>query len=62
MYELIRSLVAPAKPVDRSYAQLVEMVKDHHNPKPLLIVQWFKFNSRNRRQGERITTYLAELR
>ena len=43
-YKLIRSLAAPEKPTDYSYEALKQMVKTHHNPKPSVIVQRFKFN------------------
>ena len=61
-YRLIRSLVAPAKPTDRSFGELVELVRTHHNPKPSAIVQQFKFNSCRRRQGETVAMFAAELR
>ena len=38
-YKLIRGLVAPDKPTDRSYTELVKLVKGHYNPTPLPIVQ-----------------------
>ena len=31
-YQLIRSLVAPRKPTEKTYAQLVQHVKEHHLP------------------------------
>ena len=34
-YQLIRDLVAPAKPISKSFAELVILVKDHHQPPPL---------------------------
>ena len=61
-YRLIRSLVAPDKPSDRSFVELVELVRAHHNPKPSATVQRFKFNSRHRRQGESVVAFVAELR
>jgi len=32
MYKLIRNLVAPGKPTDKSFAKLVNVVKNHLNP------------------------------
>ena len=43
-YRLIRNLVAPGKPTDKSFAELVNIVKNHLNPRPLSIVYRFKFN------------------
>ncbi len=61
-YKLIRNLVAPAKPADKTYKELMKLVQKHHNPTPSAIVQRFKFNSRVRRQGETISEFVAALR
>ncbi len=61
-YQLIRALVQPAKPGEKSFAQLVELLKEHFTPRPSEIVQRFKFHSRNRRHGESVAVYVAELR
>ena len=61
-YKLIRSLAAPEKLTDYSYEALKQMVKTHHNPKPSVIVQRFKFNTRVRQGGESIAKFVAELR
>ena len=37
-------------------------MKDHYTPALSEIVQRFKFNSRSRRPGESVLTYVAELR
>ena len=31
-YQLIRNLVAPAKPTDKSFAEIVTLVQEHHTP------------------------------
>ena len=61
-YGLIRSLATPNKPTDISYRELVDHVQNHLNPRPSLIVQRFKFNSRTQQPGESIASYVAELR
>ena len=61
-YQLIRNLVAPDKPTSKSFAEIVKVVKTHHNPTPSAIVQRFQFHSRTRRDGESISAYVAELR
>ena len=33
-YHLIRNFVTPDRPTEKSYAQLVQLVKEHHIPKP----------------------------
>ena len=37
-------------------------MKDHYNPKPVVTVQRYKFNSRSRKEGETVATFVAELR
>ena len=61
-YRLIRNLVSPKKPTEFKFTEIVEAVQKHHDPKPSVIVQRFRFNSRNRRTGESVATYIAELR
>ena len=61
-YRLIRNLVSPKKPQEFKFAEIVEIVQKHHDPKPSVIVQRYRFNSRNRRAGESVATYIAELR
>lgn len=47
----LRNLLSPDKPGDRSYIQLVRLLKNHFHPKPSEIMQWWKFNTRNRKAG-----------
>ena len=61
-YQLMRNLTAPAKPTEKSFDQLFKLVKEHHNPAPSVILQCFKFASRQQKSGESVTTYLSELR
>ena len=59
MYQLIKSLLAPNKPSEKSFNKLVQ---DHHQPPLSESVQRYTFNTRSRKQGESITMYVAELR
>ena len=61
-YKLLRNLVAPAKLECKTYDELVQTMAGHHNPPPSEIVQRYKFNSRNRQEGESIAKYISELR
>ena len=61
-YKLFRGLTQPEKPGDKTYTQLVELMKTHRNPKPNPIAERFKFNSRNRLPDESIADYMVELR
>ncbi|XP_042372461.1 uncharacterized protein K02A2.6-like [Plectropomus leopardus] len=61
-YKLIRNLATPRKPGDIPYEELVALVANHHNPKPSVIVQRFKFHSHFRKQGQSVANFVAELR
>ena len=54
--------MAPTKPDEVEYKDIVDKVKDHLNPKPSCIVQRFRFNCRSRSDGETIGAFIAELR
>ena len=61
-YQLIRNLLAPAKPTDKTFDEIVETVRKHHQSLPSEIVQRFNFHSRTRQTGENVSTYVAKLR
>jgi hypothetical protein len=60
-YQLIKNLLAPEKPMDKSLEE-IEVVRKHHHPQPSVIVQRLNFHSRYRNPGENVSTYVAELR
>ena len=59
-YKLLSSLVAPSKPGEKTYGELVKKVEKHHCPPPSEIV--FKFHTGERRAKESIATFVVELR
>ncbi len=60
-YSLMRNLLSPDKPGDKSFSELVELLRNYYNPTPSEIVQRFKFNCRNRQPNETIADYVAVL-
>ena len=42
-YSLIRGLVSQALPKDKSYEDLVTLLKKHYNPEPFVIAKCFYF-------------------
>ena len=46
MYELVRKLLSPAAPKDKTLAELKNTLQAHLKPKPLMIVERFKFYRR----------------
>lgn len=61
-YEVVRSLVSPSLPSSKSYDELVALIGSHYNPKPSVIVQRFKFNTRVQLENESLSTFVAELK
>ena len=60
-YKLIRSL-SQNDPTSRSYADLKRLMLEHLHPKPNEIAQRYIFFKRDRRTGESVKDYVAELR
>ncbi|KAL6460959.1 hypothetical protein MHYP_G00309250 [Metynnis hypsauchen] len=61
-YSLLRNLTAPDKPAELSFRKIVETMQNHLCPKPLLIVEHFRFHKRNQNEGESVSAYVAELK
>ena len=58
-YALLRALIAPAKPGEKSYKELVASLTAHLAPKPLLIAERYRFHKRDQKEGETIREYVA---
>ena len=61
-YQLIRSLVFPAKPTEKSFSEIVQLVHAHLLPAPSSIVQRFKFFCRSQQDSESVSHFVVELR
>ena len=59
---LLRGLVSPQLPKEKTYDELVEILKKHFDPEPIIIAERFHFYRRNQGQSESISDYLANLR
>ena len=62
LYKLLRNLVSPAKPADKSYEELTQVLKQHLVPKAIIIAERLKFRKRIQKPGENIAIYLAFLK
>ena len=60
IYKLLCSLVAPAKPGEKDFAELVAALTQRFAPKPSEIVQRYKFHTRFRRQGESVASEIVQ--
>ena len=61
-YSLIRGLVSPSLPREKSYEELVALLKKHFDPEPIVIAERYHFYQRSQKSGESIADYLASLR
>ncbi|KAL7834774.1 hypothetical protein SRHO_G00290210 [Serrasalmus rhombeus] len=61
-FNLLRSLVQPAKPGSKTYETIVEILSGHFSPKPLVIAERFRFHKRSQEEGESIANFVAALK
>ena len=61
-YGVLRSLLAPDNPMDKTLLEIAMRRRDCFEPKPLVIAEHFHFNKRNQEPGESIADYIAEMR
>lgn len=62
LFSLLKSLLFPKTYTDKTYEELVNILKNHLNPKPLVIPSRFTFINRKQKEGESVSSYIAELR
>ena len=61
-YSLLHSLVAPENPKDKTHTDLVEKLRSHFEPKPLVIEERFNFYRQIKASGESMVDFVAALR
>ena len=61
-YSLLHDLLAPTNLKEKSFDALVDVLKKHFEPKPLIIAERFTFHRRNQYSNESVLEYMAELR
>lgn len=61
-YAILRNLLAPALPKSKTFAQIVETLKGHFEPRRLVIAERFRFHRRNQLPDESVAEFVAELR
>ncbi|KAK9515825.1 hypothetical protein VZT92_026433 [Zoarces viviparus] len=61
-YGLLRNLVQPRKPKDKTFDEIVAVLKEHYEPKPLLVAERFRFNRCNQKANQPVAQYVAELK
>ena len=59
-YGVLKSLVSPTPPGEHTLQQCIDALRGHYCPKPLAIVERFRFMKRLQLEGETIQLYNAE--
>ncbi|XP_031550706.1 tetratricopeptide repeat protein 13-like [Actinia tenebrosa] len=61
-YSALRNIISPSKPAEKTYEELVAVLRNRFAPTKSQTVQRYKFHLRVRREGEKIADYVADLR
>ena len=61
-YNLLRDLLAPTKPSEVKFTELVKTLRDHYEPKPIVIAERFHFHKREQHEGKSVAEYSAALK
>lgn len=60
-YELLRTLTAPHRPAEKTFAQLCEILENHLAPRPLVIAERFRFHKRNQQKNENVSDFCVAI-
>ena len=61
-YTLLRGLLSPAKPQEKTFAELAAELKKHFEPRKVVIAERFHFHRRSQEPDETIAEYMGQLR
>lgn len=61
VYRLVRNLCAPDLPDTKTYDELVHLIGEHLNPKPLVIAERYRFYLRTQSETENVSQFKAAL-
>ena len=61
-YQLLANLFSPDPPASRPLSEIVDALKGHYEPKPIVIAERFNFHRRQQGRNETVSQYIAELR
>ncbi len=62
MYAVIRDLVSPEGPMDKTLVEIVTALNQHYKPVTFVIAERFYFHRRSQQQGESVSEFSAELK
>jgi len=60
-YELLRTLTAPQRPAEKTFAQLCTILENHLAPRPLVIAERFRFHKRHQQKDENVSDFCVAI-
>ena len=61
-YGLVRDLSTPNRSIDQTFSEIVEVLKNHFQPKPSEDIQWYKFYTRVSKTDELVANFVVDLK
>jgi hypothetical protein len=61
-YSLLKDLNAPDKPANKTYQEIVDVLKNHLSPKSTVKADKFRFHKKDQRPDESVRDFINQLR
>lgn len=61
-YDILRDICQPDKPAKKNYDQLVQLMKNHLQPKPSVLSERYKFHKLTQNHGQSISDFVLSLK
>src|SRR5436190_10390393 len=61
-YDILRDICQPDKPASKSYNQLIELMKNHLQPKPSVLSERYKFHKITQSNGQSVSDFVLCLK
>ena len=62
VYGLLKKVLMPKKPVDKSHTELKEALVTHYAPRPIVIAKRYRFYRRDRKESEFVSDFVGVLK
>ena len=62
VYGVLRNLLAPESPKDKSFVEVKELLISHYSPKAILVAERVKFHCRHQHESKTVAQFVVELK